>query len=439
MSSTPQSSILFLPHTVPGLLEMVPIAKKILQDGAHKPIFLLNNKTAPILSSQLKQMGFQSFQLPEPNLQFSRPAFLRQCLSDFLCRQQAAKVLKQTNAAAVILISDRQLGWETAFVWAANKQGVPSVICPFALSFPQAAATFRLRQPGWKFTYGMFSPVNALVALLRSQWSYVHQGHRLLFAPGFRSLWNAMLGLMPTKPWTLGGGKASLMCVESEQAKQMFISQGVPATKMVVTGKPGLDQIATAINSSNSSSVRESLNIPAGNKILLCSVPQLAEHKLLSWEDHWREIEFLFSTFSKLANVSVVLSLHPKSDPEKYQSLATKYGAKIATQRIYELLPMCDVFVATFSSTVAQAIALHKPTVVVDFYGFDYPLYNNAPGVTVIQDKTALVPLLQHLTSDGDFYASESEKQRMHGRQWALLDGKNTERFVSHLYNLIRA
>ena len=134
----------------------------------------------------------------------------------------------------------------------------------------------------------------------------------------------------------------------------------------------------------------------------------------------------------------VLLSLHPKSDRTWYQPLADATGAHINDERIYQLLPVCDVFVATYSSIVAQAIALHKPSIVIDFYELEYPLYAGAPGVKVLRDREQFLPALKMLLTDPLLYQKHVDAQKLHGTDWALLDGKNTERVIAVAEELIR-
>lgn len=259
----------------------------------------------------------------------------------------------------------------------------------------------------------------------------------MFFHPAWTGLAAWCLGMMPKKPWIIGGGSATLMAAESEAIKRDLIEQGMTPEKLVVTGKPGLDAIAEQLRTVRASEKRKALGIPDGVKVILCSVPQLAEHDLLSWDRHKQEMEFLFQTMVA-TGAYVLLSLHPKSDRAWYQPLADGAGVHINDERIYQLLPVCDIFIATYSSIVAQAIALHKPSIVIDFYELQYPLYADAPGVTVLRDREKFLPLLKNLLTDANLYDTYVRAQKDHGTEWALLDGKNTERVIALVNRLIK-
>ena len=96
-------------------------------------------------------------------------------------------------------------------------------------------------------------------------------------------------------------------------------------------------------------------NLCPDKKIIICALPQLAEHNILDWENHWKEIEFLVSTISSRKQ-NLILSLHPKMEREKYLFLEEKYNCKIAEERLFEFLPIADLFIATFSSTIIWSV-----------------------------------------------------------------------------------
>ena len=227
------------------------------------------------------------------------------------------------------------------------------------------------------------------------------------------------------------------MAVESPRLRDMFLAQGVPADKMIVTGKPSVDQVYESIQEVEPGQVRAELGIPEDQKILLCSVPHLAEHGLVTWNEHWREIEFLISTLTQQKEAAVVLSLHPKSDPEAYQPRADRFGAILAKRRIYQLLPVCDLFVSNYSGVVMQAIGNGKPTLVIDFYGMDFPYFDEEPGLVVLRQREKLAPVVERLLTDEAYYEQLANAQQQRATDWILLDGQCTRRVVDLLYQLI--
>jgi len=343
------------------------------------------------------------------------------------CRRAKKLLENQKDVALVIVSGDRSIGIETAVIAQANKRDIPSLIVPFAMSFREAAAEPRLRSGPRGGQYAVRNPIRYLLKLIFPSWVFVYKNTALFFQPPYTALAATILGIMPKNPWIIGGGAATKMAVESVALRDQLLVQGMPAQKMVVTGKPSLDDIATVLTDKSDRNTE---------KTILCSVPNFGEHDLLPWNKHKEEMQFLFTTLAA-TKANVLLSLHPRSDRSWYQPLADAAGLQISEERIYALLPRADIVISSYSSIIAQGIALAKPSVVIDFYGFDYPVYDTAPGAAVIKDKAQLLPHFERLLHDEEYYASCVQEQKDCGDEWALLDGKSTQRVIALAQSLL--
>lgn len=461
-SDNQKEYVLFVVLLKANLLETLPIAHALKKEARYEPLYFVESKARDLLLPILLEEGFKAVD-PAGNLittysaieksathespqkssikkkVFSyMPLLVRYWLLLSSKKKRMQAFLKEyQNIRAIITIGDRHIGFETALISLGRACGIPILIVPFAMSFPQASAEPRSRLPDFKKKYGVYSLHAKVIALLFPRWVYRHKGKKIFFRPPLEAFAAFCLGMMPKNPWIIGGGNAVKMAVESEAVRSMLISQGMNEDKMIVTGKPSLDAIASLLSSIDCNVVRKNLGIKNTERMILCSVPQLAEHDLLSWERHWEEMEFLFMTMAQQQNVKVVLSLHPKSDRKEYEPLAMRCGVTITTERIYDVLPACDIFVATYSSIVAQAIALKKPSIVVDFYDLDYPLYEDTPGVMIVKSHEVFKNIIGQLLEDGDVYAKVVSDLKIQESHWAILDGHNTARVVAELNNLI--
>jgi hypothetical protein len=446
---------------------MLPLAKKLAEDGIYKPVFFIFREIQAkhlnhLCDQGIRVIGPSAYSLQESwgqdtsaNPQAKEISQFRRALElikrkllalpffSFLWyvikygyqRQRAKSLLKDGKIAMLIVVGDRHVGWETTLIKVAHDFDIPSLIVPFAISDPLSDYRSRLRssnveQYKVKFWFRRF------LSKYFPNWIYQDGDEKLFFIPPSMALAAKVWDIMPENPWALGGGAATRMAVESHRVKEMFIEHGIPESKMVLTGKPSIDQIFKILKNTNVEEFRRELNLTEEQKILLCSVPQLAEHGLLPWNEHWREIEFLLAVLTGQSNVVVLLSLHPKSDPDQYKSIAEKYGAILTEKNIYTLLPVCDIFVATYSSTVVQAIGIGKPTIVVDFYGLNYTLYDEIPGVIVLRQREKLDGMLEKLISDREYYEKLSERQSENGREWVLLDGGRTQCVADLIYRM---
>ncbi|MCJ7699998.1 MAG: hypothetical protein MUO62_00305 [Anaerolineales bacterium] len=450
---------------------MLPIAEKLAKDGVYEPVFFVFRGLPKANIEDLHQRGYRTIQpkipfkskhkksvklvpaekgkehgkvrSPSLSKKILRKA-LRLPLLSFLFYlvlfgyqlYHAKHLLRKENAAALLIIGDRHVGWETAMVKMANRMNIPSLIVPFAISDPKGSIEYRLRH-NQATRFDVKTWFDRLLAEMFPSWVSDATEARLFFCPLGQSLAAKVWGIMPDNPWVIGGGAATCMAVESPRLKNMFELQGVPPQKMVVTGKPSLDQVVQQSERGQTDSLREQQDIPTEQPLILCSIPQLGEHGILPWPQHWQEVEFLLNSLTQPGIAKVVISLHPKSDPQAYQPLLEKYGVHLAPERIYQLIPECDLFVATYSSTVVQAIGFGKPTIVVDFYGLNYTFYDGEPGIVIIRDRDKLIPIIEKIITDPDYYRLLADAQRQRAPEWILMDGRCTHRLLDLMTQLI--
>lgn len=456
-AGTGEGAVLFLPLSKGHVLEMLPIARALRAESRRRPLFALGRQQERLLpliaaddlpavradgsamspDTDHDGMPHITSQPPPKQRVFSRlPSVLRAFILFRAERRRARRLFERHPDIRLLLVAgDRNIGIETAVIAEASRHRIPSIIVPFAISFPETAVEARHKREererpgGFAAKYGARTLPRCVLRLFFPSWVRTFAYGPMFFQPPSAALAAWLLGMAPRDPWLIGGGAATRMAVESEALREALLVQGMRPGKMVVTGKPGLDDVARMLAGTDPGELRRSLGISEDKRVILCSVPELAENNFISWEEHEEQTRFLFQTLAA-TGAQVILSLHPKCDRAWYQPFADAAGARIADERIYRLLPACDLFVSNYSSTICQAIALGKPSISVDFVGQDFPFYDHAPGVIVVKEPERLLPLLQSLLSDRARYDSLAREQREQGQKWALLDGKSTKRVL---------
>lgn len=460
-----KESVLFVPIHVASMVEMLPVAEQIAEDGQFEPVFFVLFAISPQQFDILKQRKFQAIGPGLPastgEMIFSKRAvssstekhlplrkrfaqwarlttpiaFLWHWLEYLRIGHKARRILRDERVAALVVLGDRHVGWETAFLKEANQLQISSLIIPYSLTGHKNAVAYRMALDDLHL-YRVNTPFRRFIQRKYPAWVYRDGDDTLFFLPLGNALPAQICGIMPENPWVLGGGNATRMAVESQQVQKMLFVQGVPAEKMVVTGRASVDQVSDTIESANPDAIRNEMGNKSKQRILLCAVPHLAEHGMLPWDQHWAETRFLLETLTQ-QDATVILSLHPKSNPAAYQPLADEYGVVIAKRRAYELIPASDVFVATYSGTVMAAIGCGVPTVLIDFFGLEYNYFDAEPGIIVVKEHADLSPALTRLFTDPAYYAQLAAAQQTRGPKWILLDGQCARRVVDELYQLI--
>jgi len=235
----------------------------------------------------------------------------------------------------------------------------------------------------------------------------------------------------------MGGGNSDIIAVDGEDAKERYIKLGVPENKIIITGHQSHDILYQNYTKKDviKRKIYEKYYFNPEKKLIVFGVPHLAEHKILSWSDHWKEIDFLVQALASLKQ-NLLLSLHPKSDFLKYQFLEKKYNCKIAKEPLVEILVAADCYVATFSSTIQWAILCRIPSVVVDFYNLNYNVFDKFKGVIIVNKKDLLEPTIKKILVDENYYKFLQTKQNEMAKIIAPFDGKSCARIVKIVENL---
>lgn len=436
---------------------MLPIAKAVMSAGEYRPLFFIFRKDK-FHQSHYRQLENLNIEWTSPKrlsyLDHRKPGAgkFRNLIpgginspitlaADYMKMLRGAElVLRRENVCLLILMGDRQIGWETSLIKQANRLNVSSLIVPFALSGPSGDALYRLKKrESDRAQYQLKGTVNRAAAALFPNWVYKHYGQPLLFYPGSVGLIAWMLGIMPKRPWLLVGGDATRVAVENKVIYDRFSASGVDPEKMTITGHPLMDANVVCDGDSGETLMME-YKVEEGQRFVLFAVPHMAEHSLLDWDAHMAVIERTIRSIVALPNIRLVLNLHPKSELARYEYLSKQYDTVISTESIYKLISICDIYIGGNSSTVMQAIGMGKPALILDYFDTVEDDYGDAPGtiiVKILDDPESFEPILNKLINDEAHYSALKQQQIAHGEDWVKLDRRCTSRVLAEMGDLI--
>jgi hypothetical protein len=209
--------------------------------------------------------------------------------------------------------------------------------------------------------------------------------------------------------------------------KDHYVRNGISCDKIRIVGDVSYDQIYKShIDKKNiRKNITEKYSLNQKKDIVLISLPQLAEHNLMSWDRHWNEIDYLVSQIS-LLGLNVLISLHPKMEKKMYLFLEMKYACHIVEERLANVLPVANLFVSTFSSTILWSVICGIKTVVVDFYDLDQNIYNYLKTILIVKEKKQLISSVKrYLKSDSDFCEDWSQLSRSD-----VFTGKSISKYI---------
>lgn len=133
-------------------------------------------------------------------------------------------------------------------------------------------------------------------------------------------------------------------------------------------------------------------------------------------------------------NENILISLHPKMEKLKYKFLEEKYNSIIVEERLVNILPIADIFISTFSSTVLWSVLCGIKTIVIDFYNLEYKMYDFLTSIAKVNEKEKLYKVLElKLEEEVDFAQDWKELSREE-----VFDGLTIQRYAYLLKKLGR-
>lgn len=354
-------------------------------------------------------------------------------------RRRASAALRRHRASAVVVFDDRHLLPDRIAITAARHSGIPVALVPYAVSSLESDVFVRSRESAHIVGIPPHARIKSRIAAeLPNQITRAGDGKQLLFYPPLETMLIHWSGLLPQRPWVYGGGGADLVCALGSDHAAYMTEGGVPSSRIATTGQPSLDRLL--LTAGQRAQLRATLSqryqLSDTTPLVICAVPQHAEHGMADHRHHERTTHELFSALAA-TGLPTLLSLHPKSERADYESAASAARLPILHERLADVLPACDLLVAAFSSTVRWAIALGIPAITLDNIDSGYELYQDIDGVRTARSTSELSQMLQAMA------ASEHERTKLE-REAALgskmigpIDGRNAERAARAIRDLI--
>jgi hypothetical protein len=418
--------VLILPWNYGGLRMLAILADAMLEDGRLEPCLVLTDESLiqKATEPEYARLPKVELQVPQIRVPWELPAdrqnqklpfkklLLRACsklIPDWAFEiwwrrnwyqqyyNSALELIRQTKPSAVVTIDDRLPG-TIPMLKAARDMGVARLVVPPAISaFSKSLAAIRSTQPNRDLNSAQQSILKHWIA-----WRYPNQilkeeSGNFLFYPASNIIALAARSMLPDNPFSVGGGLAQKVAV-GEDDKKRLVQDGLDPSKIAVTGDPGLDSLyrSFAQKKARRAQLIERYGLNPRSKILLCAVPQFAEHGRVPWERHWRIVRELVTTLAGSGH-AVVLSLHPKAEMANYLFLEEAANVVIVHEALVEILSCADIFIAGFSSTVRWAILGNVPTIVMDILNQDQPLFKNFQGIIHVGGENVFQALAKEL------------------------------------------
>jgi hypothetical protein len=441
--------ILFIPTNRTVLAEMSRLATRLSQKPEWKIFFLISTSFVTLKDQcDLTEAGVQVLHLypkaqgakEHPSVRFSKLIhFLKQLpLSKWMAKvyhqfvpdrtkmpdvsiateEKIHKIFQDHRFTQVVLPSDRSLG-ALPLIWKVSSQ----------LHIPQYIYQVSLFSDEERLVRNRLSKEYDVTLDKEFQSAYPNQ---VRFFPEFKKTVSfyppevcRLLDekkILPRNPWVLGGSSDGKILVDSERTKDQLISGDVDPKRVSVVGHLAHDDIFFQ---------SQKYEKDECDKIIL-GLPHLGEHGLVPWKKHMWFIRSLAEVLKPYKD-KVLISLHPKMDKKNYTFLEKDYGFEITSKSLSEILPLGQIYLSTYSSTIDWAVLLGIPCFVVDPFHFEFSTYNEFQGVKVFQTMVEFEDNIHKFLNDSNYKNELIEFQREKSNYVGCFDGECLERVKNKL------
>lgn len=344
-----------------------------------------------------------------------------------------ARALIRLKQPDLVVVGGDNPGYSTpAVIEGAHNEGIPVVIVPSTMSNGLEEAEVFAGDP----RYHVDRSSARLVSELFPHWVLMHKESKLLRCPPGRALALEALGIAPPEPWIFNSGFADAITAESPAMVDYAAIAGLPRHRMSVTGTPSDDLMYTILKDAaeGKRKLYQELSLPADRSMLLTALPPdflylAGGRPQCDFRDYDTLVKEWIDALADQNSFNVVVALHPSVEIETMLHIE-RANVRIAARRTSELVPLCDLYVASVSSTIRWAIACGKPVINYDVYRYRYTDFLNIDGVLIMEELEEYRAAIHRLARQPSELERLRQSQTRAAAHWGFLDGQCSERIL---------
>ena len=334
------------------------------------------------------------------------------------------RFLRTIEPDLIILPEDNVETLSTIFVAEGRRQNIPSMVIPFTIPNPLEPARYYYDNPLYQAS-GMFA--RRLVDR-HPKWRFHHEGRDLLRQPAIKALCQEFFGFSSPAPWILNRGGAVSIALDSDAQRDLYVKLGFPVEQLKVIGDMN-GAMFHRVRRHKQQFVEEICAMygwQSDRPLILCGFPpdqyQGTDTSRFEFPDYDALVGAWMESFRMLGTrANILVRPHPRIPLERLSGFEGP-NVKISLRPTAELIPLCDLYVASISATIRWAIACGIPVINYDTYRYRYADYESAAGVIGVEDLEEFRSLMTRFVDDETFAADLKERQRGVMNYWGQLD-----------------
>ena len=334
------------------------------------------------------------------------------------------KFLRAVQPSIIVLPEDNVETLSTIFVAKGRSLNIPSMIIPFTIPNPLEPARYYFDNP----LYQVRGPFARRLVDKHPKWQFHHEGRDLLRQPAIKALCQEFLGLSSPAPWILNRGYTVSIALDSDAQRDLYVKLGFPVEQLKVIGDMN-GALFHRVRGHKRRFVEEicsKYGWQSDRPLILCGFPpdqyQGTDTSRFEFPDYDALVEAWMESFRMLSTrANILIRPHPRIPLERLSGFESP-NVKISLQPTAELIPLCDLYVASISATIRWAIACGIPVINYDTFRYRYADYEAASGVIGVEDVEEFRSLMTRFVNDEKFAADLRERQGSVMNYWGRLD-----------------
>ena len=367
-------------------------------------------------------------------------ARLHDLLTELCSHAEVAKscrrVMRLFAVRLLVMFEDNAEHWTGTWIGVAREELVPSVIVPFTIADQLEPAEAHYHDPLFWADEGL---INRYASWLVPHWTHRHRDRALIRRKGSAVLAAETLGFATPCPWILNSSKADAIAVESARMQEHYIRLSLPSAQLITTGSPMDDVLHRA--AAQRDAIRRELGLDLRKRVLLCSFPpnQLtATRPDCEFADFASLMDFWLGALAALENEAswqVIVKPHPALDRPNIERLRS-HSLTVTERETATLIPICDLYNTSVSSTIRWALACGRPVLNYDVFRYRYRDFIDEPAVVTVERCNEFTARLSQICNGGELEALTG-KAKDSAPHWGMLDGRSDERLGALFKDLI--
>jgi hypothetical protein len=348
---------------------------------------------------------------------------------------EARRMLLRAHPDILVVMEDNVEGLTGAVTHAARVLGIPFIVLPDYIPNPIEPAQYYSGSSSHIVT----TYLDRLVALAYPKWIFNYNGRSMLRLASPTVVAYHILGCDPPAPWILNSGYSAAIALDSDTMRTRYVELGFRRDVLRVIGTAQDDRLyrSFAKKPQLRRQILQEIGLEDDRPLIVCAIPpdQYSSSDTSRFEFSTYE-NLLRTWFGELAAVTswanVLVRPHPRTRIDALEPLCPP-GVHILSAPTEDLVPICDLYVASISTTIRWALSLGIPVINYDCYRYAYGDFSKAKGIVEVLEQAGFAQALHSILQDQAFQRDLEGASRQDRASWGMVDGHYSDRLAALL------